>query len=175
MFQFCYLWLQSGVVEMLSPQLFGGVAAGGLIVLAGWLNPVSDLSPAPERVASAGFEGPVSADVVRVIDGDTFEANAQIWLGETIAVRVRVAGIDAPELHARCEDEYRRAQAARNYLAQRIAGRSVRLSDIRNDKYGGRVDARVADSNGDVADAMIAKHLARAYAGGRRGGWCDGA
>ena len=98
---------------MLSPQLFGGVAAGGLIVLAGWLNPVSDLSPAPERVASAGFEGPVSADVVRVIDGDTFEANAQIWLGETIAVRVRVAGIDAPELHARCEDEYRRAQLSR--------------------------------------------------------------
>jgi endonuclease YncB( thermonuclease family) len=159
---------------MISPQLFAGVTAGGLIILAGWLNPVSDLSPASERVASAGFEGPVSADVVRVIDGDTFEANARIWLGETIAVRVRIAGIDAPELHARCDDEYRRAQAARNYLAQRIAGQNVHLSDIRNDKYGGRVDARVADSTGDVGDAMVARHLARAYAGGHRSGWCDG-
>jgi endonuclease YncB( thermonuclease family) len=159
---------------MISPQLFAGVAAGGLIILAGWLNPVSDLSPASERVASAGFEGPVSADVVRVIDGDTFEGNAQIWLGETIAVRVRIAGIDAPELHARCDDEYRRAQAARNYLVERIAGQSVRLSDIRNDKYGGRVDARVADSTGNVGDAMVAKGLARVYTGGRRSGWCDG-
>lgn len=158
---------------MFHTQLLAGVAAGSLIVLAGWLNPVSDLSPAPERVASAGFEGPVRADVIHVIDGDTFEANAQIWLGETIAVRVRIAGIDAPELHARCDDEYRRAMAARDYLAQRIEGGSVRLSRVRNDKYGGRVDADVSDAKGDVGEAMIAKKLARPYTGGRRSGWCD--
>lgn len=160
---------------MASLQVLAGLAAGGLIVLAGWLNPSSDLAPAAERVAFAGFEGPVSADVVHVIDGDTFEANAQIWIGETIAVRVRIAGIDAPELHARCEDEYRRAIAARNYLAQRIEGASVRLSQVHNDKYGGRVDADVSDSKGDIGAAMIARKLARPYLGGRRGGWCDAA
>lgn len=160
---------------MFSPQLLAGAVVGGAIILAGWLDPASDLAPAPERVASAGFDGPVNADVMRVIDGDTFEANAQIWLGETMVVRVRIAGIDAPELHARCDDEYRKAQAARNYLLQRIEGQNVRLSNIRNDKYGGRVDARVADSGGDIAEAMLARHLARAYTGGRRSGWCDGA
>ena len=159
---------------MFSSQLLAGIATGGLIVLAGWLDPVSDSSPAPERVASAGFEGPVRADVVHVIDGDTFEANAQIWLGESIAVRVRIAGIDAPELHARCDDEYRRAQAARSFLARRIEGASVRLSDVRHDKYGGRVDSKVADAGGNVGDAMVAKGLARVYVGGRRGGWCGG-
>jgi endonuclease YncB( thermonuclease family) len=156
-------------------QVLAGLTAGGLIVLAGWLNPNSDLAPAGERLASAAFDGPVTADVVHVIDGDTFEANARIWIGETVAVRVRIAGIDAPELRARCDDEYRRAIAARNYLAQRIEGGSVRLSRVHNDKYGGRVDADVSDSKGDVGEAMIARNLARRYAGGHRAGWCDAA
>jgi len=160
---------------MASFQILAGLVAGGVIVLAGWLNPASDLAPAGERVALAAFEGPVRADVVHVIDGDTFEANAQIWIGETIAVRVRIAGIDAPELHARCDDEYRRAIAARNYLAQRIEGGSVRLAQVHEDKYGGRVDADVSDSKGDVGQQMIAKKLARPYLGGHRGGWCDAA
>jgi endonuclease YncB( thermonuclease family) len=160
---------------MASVQVLAGLAAGGLIVLAGWLNPASDLAPSGERLALAAFEGPVSADVVRVIDGDTFEANARIWIGETVAVRVRIAGIDAPELHARCDDEYRRAVAARDYLAQRIQGASVELSRVHNDKYGGRVDADVSDAKGDVGKAMIARKLARPYLGGRRGGWCDAA
>ncbi len=46
------------------------------------------------------FQGPVAAHVSRVIDGDTFEASAAIWLGQAITVRVRIAGIDAPELRA---------------------------------------------------------------------------
>ena len=124
---------------MFSSQLLAGIATGGLIVLAGWLDPVSDSSPAPERVASAGFEGPVRADVVHVIDGDTFEANAQIWLGESIAVRVRIAGIDAPELHARCDDEYRRAQAAR---PGRMAGEAA--GHVRIGKHALAVVAEIA-------------------------------
>jgi endonuclease YncB( thermonuclease family) len=46
---------------------------------------------------------------------------------------------------------------------------------VHNDKYGGRVDADVSDSKGDVGEAMVAKKLARAYSGGHRGGWCDAA
>ena len=122
--------------------------------------------------AEAPFDGPVEAHVVRVVDGDTFEASAQIWLGQAIDIRVRILGIDAPELHARCDDERVRAEAARDYLAQRIEGGEVRLSAVRYDKFGGRVDAKVADHGGDIAAAMLKAHLARAYEGGRRGTWC---
>jgi len=118
------------------------------------------------------FPGPVNAQVVRVIDGDTFEASAAIWLGQQIAVRVRIAGIDAPELRARCDVERQRAEAARNYLSKRIAGGEVKLSAVRYDKYGGRVDASVVDARGDVGEAMIRAGLARLYDGGRRDGWC---
>ena len=118
------------------------------------------------------FTGPVAAHVTRVVDGDTFEALAAIWLGQTITVRIRIAGIDAPELRARCETEYDRAVAARDYLVKRIEGGDVRLTSVRYDKYGGRVDAQVADARGTIGDAMIKAGLARAYYGERREGWC---
>ncbi len=110
--------------------------------------------------------------MVRVIDGDTFEASASIWLDQEISIRVRIAGIDAPELRARCDAERRGAEAARAYLARRLEGGAVTLSAVRYDKYGGRVDAVVADSGGDIARAMLRARLARAYDGGRRDGWC---
>ena len=118
------------------------------------------------------FPGPVSAHVVRVIDGDTFEASADIWLGQQISVRVRIAGIDAPELRARCDAERMRAEAARDYLSKRIAGGAVKLSAVRYDKYGGRVDAAISDMRGDVGEAMVRAGLARLYDGGHRDGWC---
>ncbi len=157
------------------PQILGGIAAGGLVVLAGTFDATSDLAPAPKRVAAASFEGPVQAQVVRVIDGDTFEAAAQIWLGEAIQVRVRIEGIDAPELHARCDEERTRAEAARDYLVRRIEGGEVRLSAVHYDKYGGRVDAVVQDESGNVGDAMIKAGLARPYHGERRRPWCGAA
>lgn len=137
------------------------------------MNPHSDITPAAYQLAAASFDGPVAADVTRVIDGDTFEAAANIWLGESIQVRVRIAGIDAPELHSSCADERRRAEQARDFLARRIQGSAVRLKAVRYDKYGGRVDADVEDASGDVGDAMIRAGMARPYHGERRQPWCD--
>jgi endonuclease YncB( thermonuclease family) len=158
---------------MQADRLWGIGAGAGLLLLAvASGNPATDAAPAGARVASAAVEGPVRADVVRVIDGDTFEAAAQIWLGEAVDIHVRIEGIDAPEIHSRCDAEYTRAEAAKNYLESRIGGGEVLLSKVRYDKYGGRVRAVVEDGSGDVGRAMIAKGYARPYSGGRRGSWC---
>ena len=159
---------------MQTDRLWGIGAGAGLLLLAvASGDPATDAAPAGLRVASAAFEGPVRADVVRVIDGDTFEASAQIWLGEAVDIHVRIEGIDAPELHSRCDAEYARAEAAKSYLESRIGGGEVELSGVQYDKYGGRVRAVVKDGSGDVGQAMIAKGYARAYHGGHRGSWCE--
>ncbi|MBV1698375.1 MAG: nuclease, partial [Hyphomicrobiales bacterium] len=79
----------------------------------------------------------------------------------------------APELHARCADELAKAQAARAALETMLAAGGVTLSQVGIDKYGGRIDARVAtDDVADVAAALLNGGFARGYAGGRRGSWC---
>ena len=123
--------------------------------------------------AAQALEGPVAARVERVIDGDTIEVQAKIWLGQSVMVRVRIAGIDSAELHAHCAQERREAEAARLYLAARLTGKEVLLTHIGYDKYGGRVRANVNDRDGDVAQALLHEGFARPYRGERRGSWCD--
>jgi endonuclease YncB( thermonuclease family) len=123
--------------------------------------------------AAEQIRGPVAATVERVVDGDTLDVRALIWLGQSVNVRVRIDGVDAPELGGHCAEEARRAEAARAYLVRRLRGAEVRLTAIAYDKYGGRVRASVSDGAGDVATALIAKGFARPYRGERRLSWCS--
>lgn len=125
--------------------------------------------------AAEVLPGPVVAEVVEVIDGDTLRVRAHIWLGQTVEVSVRIAGVDAPELRGRCAEERQAAAAARSLLAALTADGTVLLRDVTHDKYGGRVVALVADRTGrDLGQAVVEAGLARFYGGGSRRSWCDG-
>ncbi len=119
------------------------------------------------------LEGPVAAEVLRVVDGDTLTVRAHIWLGQELTTNVRLSGVNAPELTGSCERERELAQAARRYLAERVEGRSVTLRKIGLDKFGGRVVAIVEDGAGDLTAALLAARLAVPYDGGPRGSWCE--
>ena len=114
-----------------------------------------------------------AAEVVRIIDGDTFVARMRTAPGGEVETRVRLRSIDAAELHARCSKELRLALAARAALQRLLAEGSVTLSHVGPDKYPGRIDANVAThSTNDISAAMLSGGFARAYDGGRRGSWC---
>jgi endonuclease YncB( thermonuclease family) len=120
------------------------------------------------------LEGPVAARVIRVRDGDTLLVRARIWVGQEIVIQARIAGIDAPELRARCPRERALAERARDFVTAKVAGRPVWLVDIRNGKYAGRVLAGVRTEDGiDLGRALLKAGLARPYGGGRRKPWCD--
>jgi micrococcal nuclease len=111
----------------------------------------------------------VPAELIRIIDGDTVEVRALIWLDQHVVTRVRLRGIDAPERDIRCPEENRRAEAAAAALGSLVAGRGLFLTDITRDKYGGRVVARVlAGPQGDVGAALLSQGHARPYERGRR-------
>jgi endonuclease YncB( thermonuclease family) len=114
-----------------------------------------------------------AAEVVRIIDGDTFVARMRTGPGGEVETRVRLRSIDAAELHARCSKELRLALAARAALQRLLADGSVTLSHVGPDKYPGRIDANVATrGTNDISAAMLSGGFARAYDGGRRGSWC---
>jgi len=113
------------------------------------------------------------AEVLRVIDGDTFSARVRVWPGLDVETKVRLRGIDAAELHARCAEEFSQAEAARTALQTILAEGGVTISRVGIDKYGGRVDALAATrATADVSAAMLAGGWARPYQGGRRKSWC---
>jgi micrococcal nuclease len=117
--------------------------------------------------------GPVRANLVRVVDGDTVEVLARIWPDHYVETLVRLADIDAPELRGRCAEEIALAERAKARLAALLAGNRLQLVDVHYGKYAGRVVARVLTEDGrDVAQILLAEKLARPYAGGRRAFWC---
>jgi len=113
------------------------------------------------EAASGGLN--VEGQHIYVIDGDTFSLNG---------TRIRVAGLDAPEIHpARCAQEAQLGAAATEKLAELLRGRPLWVSGLKSDRYG-RAVAVVRINGEDVAEAMIGAGLARNYDGKQRQGWC---
>jgi len=135
----------------------------------------SGASGAGERLA-----GPLPAQVVSVLDGDTLEVRVHIWLGQDIRTRVRLAGIDAPEIKGKCARERDLAQRARAYILAQLnpatGAAPVQLTEVRYGKYAGRVLARVETLDGtDLGQGRVTAGLARPYDGRRRTSWCEAA
>jgi endonuclease YncB( thermonuclease family) len=111
-------------------------------------------------------------DVIRTIDGDTFLARVHQRDGRDLVARVRLRGIDAPEMKASCQDELDRAEAATGALRNLLGQGGVTIYNLGSEKYG-RVLADVATRRtANVSAAMLAGGFARSYNGGHRDGWC---
>ena len=153
------------------------LAALGLlaaVLLASGIGQASGLGqPGPGRLV-VGAEGPyftLAEALAAAQPGDTIEVRARIWLDLDLTTRVRLAGIDAPEMVGGCPEERRLAELARDRLAALLGGGPVRLADIQRDKYGGRVVAEVLLADGRRAsEAMLASGVAALSRAS--GGWC---
>jgi micrococcal nuclease len=152
------------------------------IVLSFWHGthwPVSH--PADERTRDAEIilqhsgnpEDRLQVDVVRTIDGDTFLARVHQPDGRDLVARVRLRGIDAPEMKASCRDERDKAEAATDALRNLLGQGGVTIYNLGSEKYG-RVLADVATRRtANVSVMMLAGGYARSYNGGHRDGWCS--
>ena len=122
----------------------------GLAILA--------LALAGAAAALGGAEtGTGIAGTARVIDGDT------LALGP---VRIRLHGIDAPELGQTCQGSdgapWDCGAAAADRLAALIAGRRVTCAAREADRYG-RIVATCAADGIDLGHALVAEGLAWAF------------
>jgi endonuclease YncB( thermonuclease family) len=158
--------------------LFGAAMFLLGIVIGNMFGPAAagrgdNLSGAAAIALSAGRQAH-PAEVLRVFDGDTFEARVRLWPGLDVTTKVRLRGVDAPELNARCFEERAKAEAARDALKKILGEGQIGISQITLDKYGGRVVAAASTvATADVSAALIAAGVGRPYDGGRRQSWCD--
>jgi endonuclease YncB( thermonuclease family) len=89
-----------------------------------------------------------------------------------VRTKVRLAGIDTPEMNTACQRE--RAIAAKQALEALVGARSIWLTEVEHDKYASRVVPQVATQSGaDVSDAPVAKGVAKRWDGqGPKPAWC---
>ena len=95
--------------------------------------------------------GPYRASVLRIIDGDTFEARLRVWFGQDVTVAVRIRGFDAPELKSKCPRDMALAQEARAALGAALAALYDRL---------GELDRPYAELSRDERIALLSRELA---------------
>lgn len=100
-----------------------------------------------------------------VVDGDTFRIGTR---------RIRVAGIDAPEIHGACPAESAAAARATLALQDWLNAGPFTLdpADVAaRDKYGRELQ-QPRRGRDDLADSLIDQGHARAFGREGRQGWC---
>lgn len=131
-------------------------------------------------IALADYGSVTVDEVVAIYDGDTFTANVSEWppvIGERI--KIRVAGINAPERRSRCDTEAEKAREkelaaeARIYVVERLRGAEhVELREIERGSFF-RLLADVYVDGVSLGDELLSAGLALPYvkgAGGKQ--WC---
>jgi micrococcal nuclease len=107
------------------------------------------------------------AKVVEVYDGDTctvvFYCNNQLVSG-----KIRLLGIDAPEIKGKTEQEKAKAVVARDALRALVLNKVVRLSNVAIEAKWGRILADIWLGEMHVNDHMLQQGHAVPY-GGKHG------
>lgn len=108
-------------------------------------------------------------EVTSVVDGDT----VRIFCPHAGYTTARLTGYDTPEVFSpKCISEFWRGIQATWSLRKLLwFADDVDIVLTGTDRYDRRLASMMVDGR-NVSGLMISKGLARAYAGGRRGGWC---
>ena len=109
------------------------------------------------------------AMVNNVVDGDTIDVTIDLGFGISQKQRVRLFGMNTPELHSQNKLERQNAICAKTFLEEQVGGQVVRLKSAKpKDKYG-RYLAEVWLTDGlqakSVNEHMIQVGLAKPWDG----------
>lgn len=77
-----------------------------------------------------------NAHITNVVDGDTVDATVDLGFNVQLKLRIRLAGINTPELKDKDLAIRAKAVAAKEALAGKILNRNIMLDSKGQDKYG---------------------------------------
>lgn len=100
--------------------------------------------------------------VLQVIDGDTFEVLIDLGFDVSQKFRVRLDGIDTPEMSTV------KGKQAKEYVKGLIENKTVILTDCGSEKYG-RARASITLPTGeDLTEVLIENNIGKEYHGGKK-------
>lgn len=116
----------------------------------------------------------MDATILRIIDGDTYDAEVRVWHDITVHERIRLHAWDTPESRGQCDRERMLARQATEYARRWIAEHAMRVDvEARGVDAFGRIVADVYGGGESLGAALAEAGLARPWERGRAEGWCD--
>lgn len=96
--------------------------------------------------------------IIKVVDGDTLDAEIDLGFGVYVKRRIRLFGIDAPETRTRDKLEKAKGKEAKKFLEECLASTQepIFLKSYDLDKYG-RVLGEIIVDGTSVSKTMIAE------------------
>ena len=124
-------------------------------------------------VAEQSYGDVTVSRLTSVYDGDTFTVDIDELdpiVGKKI--RIRVNGVDTPEIKGKCDSEKELAIEARDYVNALLNNADeILLVNIKRGSFF-RIIADVMVDGVNLADLLIDNNLGRVY-GGAKQSWCD--
>jgi len=125
----------------------------------------------PKRKYSFPFKK-YNAYVEEVIDGDTFHITFMLY-DNPITVKLRLTGVDAPELHSNNKDEIIAGKLVSKYVTDLIEKKYVVCELRKWDKYGGRIVGSLVYKGRDLSSHLIEMGYVKYYEGAKKKDWTD--
>lgn len=148
------------------------LAVIGLVVLVICQDRQTDITP--QKLDSSGPEATIKkgevmtnryrwqCELVKVIDGDTIEAEIHLDFGVKLQAKLRIGKIDTPEIHTAKHntEEYRKGIAAKEFVEARFKTQGnkfwIETTGNRKGKYG-RFIVDVLLPSGDYLGELLVK------------------
>ena len=113
--------------------------------------------------------------ILRIVDGDTVDVDIDLGFGIwRHRERVRLVGIDTPEVRTKDLDEKQKGIETRDWLRERILGKKVLLHTNKRGKFGRwlgtiwEIEQVKPDFENSYNKKLINEGLAKEYWGGKR-------
>jgi len=111
-----------------------------------------------------------------IYDGDTITIKClKEFKCENDSLKIRIMGVDTPEIKAECRSEIILARKAKQYTVNFVRMTSdIVLTYDKSNKYDryGRLLAYISVDGQDLSESLINNNLGRRYNGGKRLSWC---
>ena len=111
-----------------------------------------------------------SAEVIRIVDGDTLDAEIDIGFDVFVKKRIRLFGIDTWESRTRDLEEKKKGLAAKAGLKELLQenGNKFLLQSHELGKYGRVLGSIILDDDRDACDILVEEGHAYSYHGGNK-------
>lgn len=112
------------------------------------------------------------AKILEIYDGDTMTLNIDLGFDISIKKKIRLLGINTPEVRTSNKEEKKLGIEVRDFLREMLLGKEVIITTQKPDKYGRSLSTMY--HNGTCINTLLKEmNYAKPYWGGKRKRWFD--